>query len=146
MIKGKIYKIVSKNTDMIYIGSTKKKFLNERFCIHKWDKNMGMLKSAHLLFIWDDAEIQLLEKYDCNTRTELRMREQEWMDKYTDYIVNTRRAYNSPEYEKKRHKKKNERFYSSSKGIEYRKKYDAIKCDWISSMGGWTYGLTLIKV
>jgi hypothetical protein len=134
MIEGKIYKLVSKNTDMIYIGSTKTKYLKNRLNHHKHEYyTKGMEKDSHKLLIWDDAEIILLEKYNCNSLKELRMREQEWLDKYPDYIVNDKRAYNTPEMNR------------ANKKITNRN-YDKQKIEWISSMGGWVYGLTLIKV
>ena len=146
MIEGKIYKLVSKNTDMIYIGSTKTKYLKNRLNHHKHEYyTKGMEKDSHKLLIWDDAEIILLEKYNCNSLKELRMREQEWLDKYPDYIVNSRRAYSGGDK-----RLTDRRFNKTPKRIaymkEWNKKWDRVRSDWISSMGGWNYGLTLIKV
>jgi len=90
---GKIYKIISKNTDMIYIGSTIKIKLETRLNQHRYSFKTGIRKmDSCVMFLWDDAEIKLIENYPCESKTELRQREQYWMDQYPDYIVNQRKA------------------------------------------------------
>ena len=90
---GKIYKIVSKNTDMIYIGSTKKVKLKTRMNEHRCAFKKGEEElDSHYMFLWDDAEIKLIEDYPCKSKKELTTREQYYMDLYPDYIVNTRKA------------------------------------------------------
>jgi hypothetical protein len=69
---GKIYKIVSDKTDMIYIGSTIDT-LNKRLNVHKSDKKRTNFK---LIFEIDlNPKIVLLEEYPCKNRKELETRE-----------------------------------------------------------------------
>ena len=61
---GKIYKIVSDKTDMIYIGSTIQT-LNNRFNHHKVHKNTNF----KLIFEIDpNPKIVLLEEYSCKNK------------------------------------------------------------------------------
>ena len=90
---GKIYKIISNNTDMIYIGSTIKIKLKTRLNQHRHAFKTGNKKlKSGVMFLWDDAEIKLIENYPCESKTELIQREQYWMDQYPDYIVNQMKA------------------------------------------------------
>ena len=90
---GKIYKIVSQNTDMIYIGSTISLKLKTRMKLHKYAFKTDRKIESRVMFLWDDAEIKLIENYPCESKTELTKREQYYMDLFPDYIVNKRRAY-----------------------------------------------------
>jgi len=82
---GKIYKIVSNNTDLIYIGSTSKKKLSTRMSEHraqyKRHKN-GLCKgcNARLVFEYEDCEIILIEDVNYTCKDELRRRERYWID------------------------------------------------------------------
>ena len=90
---GKIYKIVSINSDRYYIGSTYlplnirlnkhktayKRFLNGK--IKDYCKSFDMLRLG-------DYSIILLELYPCNNKKELRAREGEYIRLYRDSIVN----------------------------------------------------------
>ena len=107
---GKIYKIISKYTDMIYIGSTVKVKLKTRLNQHRHAfKTENGKMDSHFLFLWDDAEIKLIENYPCESKIELRKREQYYMDLYPDYIVNTRKAYSDKkEYNRNYMKKRRE--------------------------------------
>ena len=81
---GKIYKLVSKQTDKIYIGSTKRE-LEVRFNCHKSEtKNCSSKKMLN----YADCEIVLIENYPCNSRTELELREGELQLQSIDVIVN----------------------------------------------------------
>jgi hypothetical protein len=76
---GKIYKIVSKQTDKIYIGSTRLT-LEIRFKVHKADYKMYIETnnsscSSIKLLKYEDCEIVLIELYPCESRTELCRRE-----------------------------------------------------------------------
>ena len=64
---GKIYKLVSSQTDKIYIGSTTLS-LKKRFAEHKYTSNVC---SSKLITCYDDVDIKLLEEYPCNNRKEL---------------------------------------------------------------------------
>ena len=91
---GKIYKLVSNETDKIYIGSTCKERLCQRLAKHKanykdWikDNNNGYI-SSYELFKLGNVEIVLLENINCNTKDELLKKEREYIDKYKDILVN----------------------------------------------------------
>ena len=72
---GKIYKIVSDNTDDIYIGSTCGR-LCDRLWKHKQEYNSqrGNLNSFNLTK-YPDCRIELIENYPCKNRKELVRRE-----------------------------------------------------------------------
>ena len=89
---GKIYKIISKYTDMIYIGSTIKVKLKTRLNEHRHSFNHNGSMKSRDMFLWDDAEIKLIENYPCESKEQLTNREQFYMNLYPDYIVNERRA------------------------------------------------------
>lgn len=73
--EGKIYAIKSDKFDKIYIGSTTRE-LNIRFNEHKHRKDKKICTSS-LLMIYDDVHIDLIEKYECNSKEELKKREAE---------------------------------------------------------------------
>ena len=69
-IKGQIYKVVSSNTEKIYIGSTILT-LKERFRIHKSKKDCS---SMHIINE-GNASIELMYEYPCKNKTELEKEE-----------------------------------------------------------------------
>ena len=82
--KGKIYKISSSKGDMIYIGSTVKKFLCERMAMHRHrykEWKLGNYKNNFTSFrLFDDYGVEncsiiLLESCPCNSKDELHARE-----------------------------------------------------------------------
>ncbi len=82
---GKIYKIVSSQTDEIYIGSTCESRLCRRLAQHNadyrmWLRNAHAYYASYKLLKYDDCQIVLIENYPCNNKDELRMREQYWID------------------------------------------------------------------
>jgi len=124
---GKIYKLVSNETDKIYVGSTCKERLCQRLAKHKanykdWikDNNNGYI-SSYELFKLGNVEIVLLESINCNTKDELLKKEREYIDKYKDILVNKQRPIITKEEEKERDKK----YYEDNKEIilEVNKKY-----------------------
>lgn len=90
---GKIYKIVSDETDDVYVGSTCST-LKRRFCSHKCDydrKNKGMSfrgTCSNALLKYADARIILIENYPCESKRELLDREGEII-KNTHNCINT---------------------------------------------------------
>jgi len=102
---GKIYKLVDKNDNIIYIGSTKQN-LKER-----WRKH-------HLNC--DENKIILIENYPCECKRELEKYEQKFIDLYSEMgLINQRKAYCSEE-----ERKQNEKDYKKTdKMKEYNKKY-----------------------
>jgi predicted GIY-YIG superfamily endonuclease len=85
--RGKIYKIVSPNTDKFYIGSTTMT-LNQRFNCHK------LIKSSYSRYIISkgEATIELIENFPCKSKDELRWRERDYYDYFLkncgDRLVN----------------------------------------------------------
>lgn len=113
--KTKIYKIVSKQTDEIYVGSTIQT-LSARMSKHRSDFKNGTVSSSCVLQ-YSDAKILLLENFPCNNCDEKRAKEQEWMDKI-ETICNKVRAYTDEE-ETKRQKKVH---YDKNKEVLLKKK------------------------
>lgn len=95
---GKIYKIVSSLTDMIYIGSTTKKYLCDRMYYHRvglkyWMSGKRGFVASFPILLYEDARIILIENHPCNSKDELRAREQHYIDLYCDTVVNLQKAY-----------------------------------------------------
>lgn len=73
--RGKVYKIVSPSTDLVYIGSTIQP-LHKRLCEHR-NKYKQFLKGTYRnvtsfeIVKYGDAEIYLIELCDCNSKMEL---------------------------------------------------------------------------
>jgi len=72
---GKIYQITSKQTDDVYIGST----IYELDFRMKNHKNCLNTSSKHIVK-YDDAIIELIEEYPCETKDELLWRERYWIE------------------------------------------------------------------
>jgi hypothetical protein len=101
--ESKIYAIRSHKTDKYYIGSTTRT-LGRRFSAHKYDYNKrlngGAIKyscrSSEILK-YDDAYIELIEEFPCQSEEELRKREGELIRQYQDQIVNKARPARTAE-------------------------------------------------
>jgi hypothetical protein len=99
---GKIYKLVDNTNGNIYIGSTTQS-LNRRKTKHILDSkkygeihNNKLIKySSHSIIKNNNFSMILLENYPCNNKTELRIKEQEYIDKLD--CVNSQRAYRTKE-------------------------------------------------
>jgi len=94
----KIYKIVSNQTDKIYVGSTCQPYLSSRMNGHRHDyKNPDTRSQCESVQImkYKDAKIRLIENYPCCSREEQLMREQFFID--TMKCVNKYASYTSPE-------------------------------------------------
>ena len=79
---GKIYAIRSSQTDEFYIGSTTKQYLSQRMVGHRnkmrFYKNTNDTKdnmTSFKILQYDDAYIELIEAYPCNSKDELCSRE-----------------------------------------------------------------------
>ncbi len=81
---GKIYKVFSKQTNDIYVGSTiqelKKRFGEHKKVYNDFINNKSYAKSSVELMKYDDVEIELIELYPCKSELELRIREQYYID------------------------------------------------------------------
>ena len=96
--QSKIYKLTSIHTDKIYVGSTCYKYLCDRLSVHKYNYNNFPKSnlSCHKLFKLGDVKIELVENYPCNSREELCIREQYWIN-ISPNCVNINNAYTSIE-------------------------------------------------
>ena len=91
--KGKIYKLVSDQTDKIYIGSTCEPILCRRLAKHRSDFKLYLKGKSHYvtsyeLVKYNDCKILLLEKYPCESSDELLARESHWIKKFKSKCVN----------------------------------------------------------
>ena len=134
--KGKIYAIRSHQTDKIYIGSTTTK-LSRRLTEHK---KTAVTSTSKEILKYEDAYIELIENFPCNSKEELNKREgehirsnncvnkviigrtyKEWYEENKSQISEKHKILWKDYYEKNR-----ERLIEKSK--EYRKKtYDKQK-------------------
>ena len=85
---GKIYKIVSDNSDLVYIGSTAKYELKDRLAGHVGDFNGGKYCSSSELIKQPHYAIIEVEAYPCNSKTALTTQERFWILKYRDEGIN----------------------------------------------------------
>lgn len=94
----KIYKIISPSTEKIYIGSTTKKYLCQRYATHRAQYKKYLIGEHHYITCFDilqygDSKIVLIESYPCNTRDELLAKEQEYLTMLGDVTVNKYNAH-----------------------------------------------------
>lgn len=73
---GKIYKITSKQTDDVYIGSTIHR-LTKRRTNHLHESNQCL---SRIIMKYNDAILELIELYPCKTKQELLWRERYWIE------------------------------------------------------------------
>ena len=146
---GKIYEIVSGNTDMCYVGSCIDT-LTKRLAEHKHKNNSTASKQ---IIDFGDCRIVLLEDYKCENRKELRIREQYWIDKYRlelKNIINKLNAYTSPEDAIMKHKVwivNNKEKVSLQRKAKYQKNKEWIKdTNYLNKYGDITseYALALV--
>ena len=77
---GKIYRLISDQTDDIYIGSTSQRWLSSRLSLHrshykKWLDGGAAFTPSFEILKFDDCRIVLIENYPCCDRYELESRE-----------------------------------------------------------------------
>ena len=121
--RGKIYKLISKQTNDVYYGSTIETVLTNRLSGHRkhyklWLNNKSNYISSYEIVKYDDVKIILVENFPCNTKYELTAREQYYID--NNECVNKWKActgLSKQEY----YKKYNEEH--KDKILEYRKQY-----------------------
>ena len=89
---GKIYKIVSDQTDKVYIGSTCQS-IAQRFTEHKYNflryinQGKGNYTTSFDMLQFDDAKVILIELFPCTQKCELEAREYHHI-KLNDIVVN----------------------------------------------------------
>lgn len=131
---GKIYKIISDQTDEIYIGSTAKRLLSQRMGAHRadykrWLKGDYHYVSSFELMQYDDAKIILLEAFPCDSKDELAAQEQAWIDQFKDICVNKNKASTGmtmQEYMKEYSKTPK---YKAYQNVYKKEKFHCIYCD-----------------
>lgn len=126
---GKVYKITSVNTELVYIGSTCRPTLAQRLGEHvrnrrKWEAGKTNFTSSFIILDAGDYEIELLEKFPCADKDELRACEQKHIREHGDKACNRQRALLTPE-EKIEHKRA---YVEANKErlTEYRKVYEQV--------------------
>ena len=85
---GKIYKIVSNKTGLVYIGSTCNT-LTQRIAQHERDykqyqktgKKYNIYMTSFKILKYGNYQIQLVENYPCKNSKELHEREKYWIEK-----------------------------------------------------------------
>jgi len=125
---GKIYKITANGAPEVYIGSTTKKYLSQRFDSHRWSYGQWKegtrdLTASFLLFDKygiNNCNIVLLENCACNSRDELRAREQYYIQQTENY-VNRHAAFNSEERKKEWQKNQRQKEHIKKYNKEYQK-------------------------
>ena len=90
---GRIYKIENDENDLIYIGSTTQK-LTRRYSEHK-------CKNKNPIMNYKNTVIHLIEQFRFNEITELKKREQFYLNKHNNKI-NQIKAYESKDEKRKR--------------------------------------------
>tara|TARA_R100000541_G_scaffold57592_1_gene67850 strand:- start:175 stop:633 length:459 start_codon:yes stop_codon:yes gene_type:complete len=98
--KSKIYFIQSTKDNLIYIGSTTRKF-HERIDQHKRDNTC-----SQIILRQPDCEYGIIEDYPCNSSEELRWRERYWLEKCMNCfnVVNEVLPIRSDEEKKEYHR------------------------------------------
>ena len=107
---GKIYKIISSQTDQLYIGSTiqplSKRLYEHRRHFQNHKEGSYHYVSSFDMIAYDDHAIILIENYSCKTKEQLLAREQFWIDEFrqnlskkqknalTDYKAYSKQYYN----------------------------------------------------
>ena len=105
--KGKIYKIVSDQTDQIYIGSTAEPTLAKRLAGHRrnfqyYQQGKRSYVTSFAMLEYPDAKIILVESYPCANKDELRMREQHYLDNLPNCINRVKAIDSRTNAERKR--------------------------------------------
>ena len=124
--RGKIYKITSEQTDKIYIGSTIQT-LNRRFSQHNFTKKKCSITSNQIVK-YEDAKIELIENYPCNSKKELHARERYYIENTPNTInllipTRTIKEWNKANPEKVIKAKQKYRENNKEKERLYSKKY-----------------------
>ena len=121
---GKIYKLINNVDDKIYIGSTCNT-LRQRKDEHKRKSKTKNFKVYNHLNEagWENVVIILIEKYPCNNFEELRIKEQEYIDKFNPEL-NDKSAKQTP---KQYYEKNKEQINNWNKNYQKENKEQIIK-------------------
>jgi hypothetical protein len=129
---GKIYCIRSFQTEKVYVGSTVER-LCQRMALHRHDcrrylnGTRGKITSFDILK-YDDAYIELIENYPCNSKEELHRKEGQYIRKMNCVNKNvagrTKKEYDIDNKEKIKERKKQYAEQNKEKIKETKKKYE----------------------
>ena len=119
LMTGQIYKIVSPNTHKIYIGSTFET-LAQRLRHHTYEWRNGIACTVKKVLDAGDFKIEFLEEVKVESKAQLRMKEQEWVEKLSNIIVNKNKAFSTLEQTKQKQNEHNKERYKTDS--EYREK------------------------
>ena len=115
---GKIYRITNNIDNMIYIGSTCLPLRKRLYC-HKKEQHSGKGQNRRLFlhakkYGWKEFDIYLLEKFPCDTKEELRQREEFHRKQVPiDICLNMFRSYATSEDKKLTNKQSRQRHVAS---------------------------------
>ena len=131
--QGKIYKIISPQTDKIYVGSTIRKTLAQRLTGHRRNYKQYLAGQFHYVSSFEilqhpDYRIILIESYPCNSKDKLLAQEQKHIDQAVDSCVNKHKAFTGltrDEY-KKLHYEQNKDEIAEKKKNYYNENKDEI--------------------
>ena len=120
---GKIYKIVSSQTDKVYVGSTTKLQLSQRLAEHnynykKYTGGKTYFWTSFEIVMFEDAEIILVAAFPCSSKDELHARERYWIENIGN-TVNKMRKLNITKEEKREYFKK---YHQQHKQEEHEKR------------------------
>jgi hypothetical protein len=152
---GRIYKLVSFQTDDCYIGSTTQRLLSQRLTDHnkmfkRWtnNKKCGYV-SSYELAKYDDCVIMLVENYPCDCRYDLEVRERywientpncvnkriptrtvkEWKDIHPDYMTEYNKHYNQDPVNKEKQKQRSSEWYIKNRERILTDSEQKVECD-----------------
>ena len=135
--RGKIYKIISNQTNEVYYGSTIEKYITNRLSGHKrnyrmWLKGKGRYTTSFELVKYDDCKIILVESYPCNTIYDLTSKEQYYLD--NNNCINKNKAptglcrseYNKQRYDTNRDEliKQSQQYYVNNREMRLKCRKD----------------------
>ena len=113
--RGKIYKIISNQTNDVYYGSTVEPYLTNRLSVHRchyktWLNGKYNYTTSFEIVKFEDAKIILIENYPCDTKYELLAREQFYIEnnvcvnKHQSLRTESRSVYDKEYYENNKEK------------------------------------------
>ena len=128
-----IYKIYGKTHDMVYYGSTAQYYACNRKAEHNKDYKRWKLGKCHKCSSYDildtgDWIFEVVEKYPCNTKEELRKREG-WYIQNNKCINKTRCGMSKKEQKREDYLNNAERYKQKSKDWYRNNKNKIVNCD-----------------
>ena len=133
-----IYTIRSPHTDKFYIGSTTqklcKRFTNHKASYNAYVNNIGNYITSFKIIELGDSYIELLEEINCDTKTQLEMREGELIRIHKDLCINKRIEGRTDEQYRLDNTDKIKQYYldNADKNKQYSKQYYTDNADKIN--------------